>query len=133
MLFPVEGPGVVAKLLDFSRYWIILTAFIKQALSFGNWSVSITPLMAFYLLLIGVSVEPKEKASVAASFVALAIMIAGYFMVYVLSPLDVSLHILTSLDRILCQLWPTFIFIFFLIVRTPEEAWMKRDVLSEAA
>lgn len=133
MLFPAEGPGVVAKLLDFSRYWIILVAFIKQALSFGSWSVSVTPVMVFYLLLIGVSIEQKEKASVAASFIALGIMLAGYFMVYVLSPLDVSLHILTSLDRVFCQLWPIFIFNFFLIVRTPEQAWMKRYALSEAA
>ena len=130
MLFPPQGPSLVDKLLDASRYWITLDAFITQGLGFGNWAVSLTALLLFYLLLLGLGVKQNEGAGIAASLIALGIMLAGYFAAFVLSPLDVSGHIASSLNRVLLQLWPSFIFIFFLIVRTPEQALMKSEVLS---
>ena len=130
MLFPPQGPTLVEKLLDSSRYWIILDAFVTQALGFGNWATSLTALMLFYLLLLGSGIKQNEGTSIAATLIVLGIMLAGYFMTFVLSPLDVALHISTSLNRVLLQLWPSFIFIFFLIVRTPERALMKSGPLS---
>jgi hypothetical protein len=63
----------------------------------------------------------------------LGIMLAGYFMIYVISPRDLEWHILTSLDRLYSQLWPCFILTFFLIVQTPEQALSKREILPEAS
>jgi 4-amino-4-deoxy-L-arabinose transferase-like glycosyltransferase len=130
MLFPPQGPSFFEKLLDSSRYWIILDAFITNAFSFGNWAASFTALLLFYLLLLGIGIKQNEGPCIAASLIALGIMIAGYFMIYVLSPLDLSVHLGTSLNRVLLQLWPSIVFVFFLIVRTPEQALMKNEVVS---
>ena len=130
MLFPPQGPSLLEKLLDSSRYWIVLDGFVSHALGFGNWAVSLTALLLFYLLLLGTGIKQNEGATIAASFIALGIMLAGDFMALELSPLDISMHISTSLNRVLLQLWPSFVFVFFLIVRTPEQALMKSEGLS---
>jgi hypothetical protein len=44
----------------------------------------------------------------------------GYFMVYVLHPLDLRWLLATTLDRLLLQLWPAIVFLCFLVARVPE-------------
>jgi hypothetical protein len=129
LLSPTEGPPFMAKITEFARYRIIARAFFEQTFSFGDWSVSVMPLLAIYVLLVGAAIEKTDKASVLVTFGVLGIMLAGYFMIYVLSPRDVYWHVLTSLNRLCSQLWPSFIFGFFLIARTPELALTKKSVL----
>jgi Dolichyl-phosphate-mannose-protein mannosyltransferase len=128
MLFPPQGPGFFEKLLDIPRYWIVLNAFVTEGLVFGRWVVSFTACLLFYLLLIGLSIKQKEVTNVVASIIALGIMLIGYFMAFVMSPLDVSGHIATSLNRVLLQLWPSFILVFFLMVRTPDQGLTRSEV-----
>jgi len=40
--------------------------------------------------------------------------LAGYFAVYVLTPLDLHYHLTTSLNRLFLQLWPGAIFLVFM-------------------
>lgn len=133
LLFPAEGPSLIAKLTDFARYRTILDFFVRLGLGFGNWPASVVPLLAFYLLLLGIRIEEKQKASLASSLIALGIMLAGYFMIYVISPRDLEWHLITSLDRLYSQLWPSFMLIFFMIVRTPEEALAKKEAVAASA
>ena len=127
LLLPPEGPHLIAKLTDFSRYRTVMDFFVRRTLGFGNWPVSVVPLLVFYLLLLGVTIEEKQRRGIVNALIALGIMVAGYFMIYVISPRDLEWHIITSLDRLISQLWPSFVFIFFLIVRTPEQALTKKE------
>ena len=52
---------------------------------------------------------------------AMILMFGGYYLVYILTPHDLTAHLHTSLNRHLMQLWPRALFLYFLIVRTPEE------------
>ena len=45
---------------------------------------------------------------------------AGYFMIYVLRPLDLAWLLDSSLDRLLLQLWPGIVFVVFLASRAPQ-------------
>jgi hypothetical protein len=58
---------------------------------------------------------------VSAGFIALALMFVGYFFVYVLTPMDLIWHLGTSLERLLLQMWPTFLFLLFLVIGPAEE------------
>ena len=100
---------------------------MAHALTFGRWTVSIPPLLVFYLLLVGTSVKHEDRPIVAAA--GLVIMLAGYSAVYVFTPRDVLWHVTTSIDRLFSQSWPALVFVFFLVVRTPEEALSKKDVI----
>jgi 4-amino-4-deoxy-L-arabinose transferase-like glycosyltransferase len=124
LLLPAEGQNSIGKLTDFSRYRTILDSFVRVGLGFRTWP-AVVPLLAFYLLLLRIRIEPKERASIAGSLIVLAVMIAGYFMIFVISPRDLAWHLSASVDRLYAQLWPSFIFIFFLIVRTPEQAFIE--------
>ena len=53
-------------------------------------------------------------------------MPAGYFFVYVMTPLDLAYHLTTSLNRLFLQLWPGVILLIFMIAGTPEEPASER-------
>jgi hypothetical protein len=53
---------------------------------------------------------------------ALGLTLAGYAFVYLTTPQDLAWHLRTSLHRLLLQLWPSALFVFFLLVKTPEQA-----------
>jgi hypothetical protein len=39
------------------------------------------------------------------------------------TPQDLAWQLRTSLDRLLLQLWPSAVFLYLLVVRTPEQAF----------
>jgi hypothetical protein len=110
------------KLLDSSRYLLILKAFADQVADFGGWYANPTYLLIFYPLCLGVRVEEEDRPGIATSIITLGLILTGYFFVYVTTPHDLSWHLRTSLDRLLIQLWPSFVFVYFLIVRALEQA-----------
>ena len=132
-LAPLEESNLMSRILDISRYQTIGDYLIKKGLIFGNWAVAIIPLLAFYLLLLGARLDERRKRNVMASLSILGLMFLGFLAIYVISSRDVDWLIVTSLDRLISQLWPSIIFIFFLTVKTPEEALMKEDVMSAQA
>jgi len=132
-LAPLEESSLMSRILDVSRYQTIGDYLIKKGLVFGNWAVAIIPLLAFYLLLLGVRLDEKRKRNVMASISILTLMFLGFLAIYVISSRDVDWLIVTSLDRLISQLWPSIIFIFFLTVKTPEEALVKEDVMPAQA
>jgi 4-amino-4-deoxy-L-arabinose transferase-like glycosyltransferase len=126
-LSPLKESSVASKLMDFSRYRIIADYLIKIGLGFGSWTVSVVPLLGFYLLLLGAKVEEKQKRNILAGVITLSFMMVGFLMIYVISNRDLTWLIVTSLERLLSQLWPSFIFMFFLVVKSPEQAFMKKE------
>jgi hypothetical protein len=116
----------IERLLTFSRYWEISKAFLEQVFSFGLWHpYTSTPLvLAYYVLLAGKNVDDKEQSSIRSSVALIGLMTLGYFFTYVLTPRPLKWHLDTSLNRLFLQLWPSFLFIYFLIVRTPEMAML---------
>jgi hypothetical protein len=130
LLFSEEGPSFIAKVTDSFRYRTVLDYFVRLGLGFGNWPASVVPLLAFYLLLLGIKINERQKASIARSLIAMGIMLTGYFMIYILSPRDLEWHLSTSLTRLYSQLWPSFILVFFMLVRTPEDALAKKETVA---
>jgi hypothetical protein len=53
-------------------------------------------------------------------------MLAGHFAVFVSMADELARLLNSSLDRLLLQLWPSALFLFFMVVRTPEEAGAGR-------
>jgi hypothetical protein len=49
-------------------------------------------------------------------------MLASYFWVYLTTPHELTFHVTESINRLYLQLYPLFLFIYFLLLPTPEEA-----------
>jgi len=56
-------------------------------------------------------------------------MFLGYFLIYIATPHKTEWFLKTTLYRLFLQLWPSFLFIFFLIVRSPKET--SKEQLNE--
>jgi len=52
----------------------------------------------------------------------LTLALIGEFFVYIVTPTDMEWLLSTSLNRLILQLWPAAVFIFFMVTRSPEEA-----------
>jgi hypothetical protein len=121
----VAGQGFHAtagRLLDLSRYVLILKYCVIQFTGFRKWYAHPTYLLPVYLWLLGVKVERAARASLLTVSATLGLIAAGYFFIYVTTPRDLEWHLTFSLDRLLIQLWPGFVLLYFLSVRSPEEA-----------
>jgi hypothetical protein len=108
---------MIHKALAPSRYWIIIQWYAKEFLRFGAWWIvpGTVAMVAFYLL------TPRKRSTMQdpicrASVIALGFTLAGYFAIYLITPRDLYWHLRFSLNRLFLQLWPSVIFLFFLLV-----------------
>ena len=79
-------------------------------------------LLAAYLALIGIRIDGKDRLNIQAGAAVLVLMLAGYFAIHLVAPYELNYHLMTSLNRLYMQLWPSAVFLFFMAARTPEQA-----------
>src|SRR4029453_10503644 len=92
--------SVWAKLIDHGRYFAIAVELLQRA----PFRVYLLPIYAICIGLGG-----RRTAGVALAALLLLLLGSGYFAVYLTTPYDLSWHIHTSMDRLLVQVWPTFV------------------------
>jgi hypothetical protein len=114
--------GILARLVDPSRMAIIARAFGEQLVMLGGWSIPLplVPSLIAYLLVVGVDVPAEDRRGAAIGSGIVALMLAGYFFVYLTTPYDLAWHVTGSVGRLFLQLWPSIVFLFFLAARSPE-------------
>jgi 4-amino-4-deoxy-L-arabinose transferase-like glycosyltransferase len=126
--------AAAANLTDLSRYAEIAKAFFITGISFTQGLIDVRVgmqlnpgavnilLLIVYLLLAGARIDDRDRTGLVRTAAVLLLTPAGYFFVYVLTPLDLGYHLATSLNRLFLQLWPSVIFLFFMAAGTPERA-----------
>lgn len=121
ILAGIHFQTILNNLLEPSRHLQILGAFYKQLGDrIWNWF----PLfLIFYALVLKTQIEKNLLAYFKTSSLAILIQLAGYYSIYLLTPRELTWHLNTSLYRLLLQLWPSFLFNYFLVVslKTPSE------------
>jgi hypothetical protein len=114
-----SDPGsMVHRLFDLARHRAIVQWYAKEFLRFGRWLLIPGTLltMGFYVT-VGGSRGNEHGLGLRTSELALALTLAGYFAVYLITPYDVYWHLRFSLNRLFLQLWPSGIFLLFLAVK----------------
>jgi hypothetical protein len=98
---------VVEKVLNPDRYLTVLTSFADTFWSFGNWAVNpVIPLLIF-LCVRGIDRATVQGFGWLACASTMAIVLAGYFAVYVLAPYDLKWFLDGSAPRLFLQWWPS--------------------------
>jgi hypothetical protein len=108
---------VIARIFDYSRYTQIASGFLAGAWTFGGWKIHpALPLIAFVAIW---KINPGaiRQGGWLSGASILALMLLGYFAIYVITPFSLDYHINTSLNRLLMHLWPAFLFLAGLAVR----------------
>jgi len=94
---------------------------LKAFLVFAFDTIPIVLLLFVYSFYVGKNTDRNDKICVITSLIILCMMVIGYYFVYIISPYNLNWHLVTSLPRLIIQLWPSVVFSYFLMVRTPEE------------
>ena len=120
---PGDFPGnrnyqeLMGQVLNPDRYLTILASFGSHFWPFGGWIISpVIPLLVF-IALRGIDRKAINGYGWATGVGALAIQLAGYYAVYVITPMELRWHIDSSLDRLLLQVWPSALLLAGLAVQ----------------
>ena len=123
LLSTLSVERTLARLTAPDRYYVVLREYAHHIASFGqNKFGSVAWVLTAYLLGLGVSQTEVSRRWVRAGTAALVLLLAGHFMVFVSMADELPRLLNSSLDRLLLQLWPSALFLFFMVVRTPQEA-----------
>ncbi len=117
-LFSEQQP-LATRLGDISRYITVAVEFGKQLFAFGGWIVPPVLIAAGYLWLLKTSKDGGSGRT--AAVIALSLMTLAYAGVYVFTTKDLNWQIENSLSRVLLQLWPMAVLVFFLYANEPRE------------
>ncbi|HMG36214.1 MAG TPA: glycosyltransferase family 39 protein [Blastocatellia bacterium] len=113
-LVAAQGRDTIVKLKTFSRYITIGEAFVEQAVRVKSIPLLVLPVYACF---VGVEWSQIRRPAVGGTLLALCLMLMGYFAVFLTTPVDLHLHLSGSLNRLLLQLWPTTLLLFFMVTR----------------
>jgi hypothetical protein len=132
--------ALLERLTDWPRYGQILSAYVRTSLTFTQGIIDIREgfrfnpgaagvvLLGLYLALMGVRTQAQDRPAWRTAVTVSILMLAGYFGVYLITPHDLHWHLLTSLNRLFIQLWPTCIFLCFMVARSPGEDFLRGGV-----
>jgi hypothetical protein len=122
----VLGQGLretTARLLDVRRFGMIFGTLRETVVDYGPMGVvSAVWVLAIHAVAVGFDTERSWGRAATTALATVALMMAGYVMVYLTSPHELQSHLDSSLTRLLAQIWPTALFGYFLVARTPGEA-----------
>jgi hypothetical protein len=111
---------LIRDLVSGDRYLIILRFARGQLIEYGSLILPMIPLMLVYGIFMGVSLPEDQKFAVISLGLRMTLLMGIYFLVYVLTPKDLVWHVSTSIERLVTQVFPSFILLFFLVVSPPD-------------
>ncbi len=114
---------IIDKLSTVKRYIEIITSYVKEILRFGKGYTF--AVLVIYFLLLGINKDNKSNKTYLPYISIILFMLIGYFIIYLITPHDLKWHLDSSLNRLFIQLWPSFVFIFFLFTRRPDELLVR--------
>lgn len=112
-----QGQQTFLKLSDHSRYATVYQWYVKQFSAFGQWVIN-----PWWLFLLGILIKggisfKQNNFAFISNFTWLLLMLIGFFLIEIVTPLDLEFYLFTSLHRLFFQLFPSFIFIYFLALK----------------
>jgi hypothetical protein len=122
---PAGRASALEKVLTPSRYGAIALWFLKNVCSFGRWDelrfipLSPVPLLLGALVLFGTRSEAKALRGPVTAAWTLGLTLAGYLLIFLITPHELKWQMGTAGERLLLQLWPGALFAFFMVIRDP--------------
>lgn len=116
-----RGWAFIGKnLIDPARWITTISGFLKGAIALGSFLVPIALVLLLYWYLVRFKVENADRPALLTAAISLVTMLAGDLTAYLLLSSDVNWQIGTSMDRLLLQLWPAGLLMFFLAATPPQ-------------
>lgn len=120
LIFTLGVDHTLGNLTSGQRYYLTLRAYVEHIAGFGSNGVGrSTWLLVAYLLGVGVERSGLDRRWIRTGAAVIVLVLLGHFMVFVSMAHELTRLLASSLDRLLVQLWPAAVFLFFLAVRVP--------------
>jgi hypothetical protein len=113
-LLSVPASTIVKNLADVGRWINTVEGMVVMLFNFGRFLIPVALLLALYWYLVRFRVDARDRAALFTAGIALPLTLAGQLLVDILYVGSLPLEIGTSLERILLQLWPAALLMFFL-------------------
>jgi hypothetical protein len=120
------------RILSLKRHGYVAWRMAKELMDVGRWGVFIVAL-PWYGLFVGAHSDRRSRLTILTAVLTLALVLIGYHLIYVTTPLSLSWHIETSLSRLYIGLWPSVLFTLFLWLREPERFPGREPVVAESS
>jgi len=112
----------LGRVTDPARYATVVRAYAIHLGTFGANGLpgAVWPLAVFSGVL-GWNAIERRRSWARGAAIALGLLLAGHFAVFVSMADELSRLLASSLDRLILQLWPSALFLGFMVTRTLEE------------
>ena len=118
-MFSQDAQNLLTKLIDASRYSQTLKSFGINIINFGLFpKLSLIPVLGLYACLLGFS-NRGNWGNIRAPLILLSLVSFGYFMVLICTTFELVYQLRAAVDRLFLHLWPSALFIYFIIVNAP--------------
>jgi hypothetical protein len=123
-LAPVVDPlvtqraSMLARLQDVSRYTEVARGFFDNLLHLGSGVAHPLILLAVLGILVRWQVEERYRLPLWIATTALVLVFLSYCMVYLMTPYALAWQVQSSFDRLILQVWPGFLLVFFVFLRS---------------
>jgi hypothetical protein len=105
----------VERLLMIKPHATILKTFAAAFIGFGRWLVPPLPMALAHVLISWRKVPWGSGSAWLTAALVVPGMLAGHYLVYLLTPYDLEWHLASSLDRLLVQIWPACIALYSML------------------
>jgi len=129
--------SVLERILTPARYATIGEWFIKQAFAFGRWEelrfmpISPMPLLLGALVLFGIRPDARELQGAGTAARTLVLILAGYFLIFLITPHILEWQLSSAGGRLLMQLWPSALFVFFMVLGDPVSSGSAQGIFPD--
>jgi len=112
-----QGFSRLARLLDLNAYQQIAAGFFNVMINLGSGVAHPLILMAILAVVLRSQIENHYKTPVLIAGTGLILVFLSYCAVYLITPSGAAWQVQTSFDRLILQIWPSALFVFFLVLR----------------
>ena len=112
-----QGASGLARMLDISRYGQIAGGFFNNLLSLGSGVTHPLILVAILAILVRWQIEERYRWPSLVVSVALALVFLSYCAALLATPSGAAWQVQTSFDRLILQVWPSALLVFFVLLR----------------
>jgi hypothetical protein len=113
-VFSVPASAILKHLADLGRWILTGEGLVIVLINFGRFLIPIALALALYWYLVRFQVDSRDRAALATAAIALGLTLAAQLLGDILFMDNLALEINTSFERILLQLWPAALLMFFL-------------------
>jgi hypothetical protein len=110
-----------ARVLTAQRWVALGQALFMQAVDLGSGLLHPLVILAILVLALGFRIVPHHRKPLAFGALALVTVFAGYCVACLLNPTLLRSRYSTPFERLYSQLWPSFVFLAFIVLRGLEE------------